>query len=100
MMSQNASPAADERLHGAGDLARLLLDPARAKGMAADSPARRLLEAASLTLNIAAFYLIVMLNKKLLKEPAKGGYVRDPAHFPRGATAFLRRDANHCCDFC
>jgi hypothetical protein len=97
-------PAADgERLWGVGDFARLLLDPAKAKGMAANSTARRLLEAASLALNLAAFYLIVMLNKKLLKEPAKGGYVRDPAHFPKGSTTFLSflcRDPNYYCDGC
>lgn len=63
------------RIDSLSDLAHLLLDPSRAKHIPADSTALRLLEAASLALNLAAFYLIVMLNKKLLKDPAKGGYV-------------------------
>ena len=35
---------------------------------------RRALEAASLLLNLIAFYLIVSLNKKLFKAKDKGGY--------------------------
>ena len=34
----------------------------------------RVVEGVSLLLNLLAFYLIVIANKKLFKDPAKGGY--------------------------
>ena len=51
---------------------------------------RRVLESASLILNILAFYMIVMLNKKLLTAPSKGGYVsihppKSPTHLQKSA---------------
>jgi hypothetical protein len=53
-------------------LLKCLSDPSVANGMPVNSAALRALEAASLVLNLAAFYMIVSLNKKLFKPPEKG----------------------------
>jgi hypothetical protein len=57
-----------------GDLVRLLLDPSKAARLPSSSILLRILEATALLLNLAAFYLIIILNKLLLKDRSKGGY--------------------------
>lgn len=52
----------------------MLWDPSQMSSIAPSSRLLRVVEVVSLLLNLAAFYLIVIANKKLFKDPAKGGY--------------------------
>ena len=62
------------RREGLANVARILWDPSQTASISPSSRLLRMVEAVSLLLNLAAFYLIVMANKKLFKDPAKGGY--------------------------
>ena len=77
---QHKKPAREGGLRpeGVRDILVLLQDPSKRTKFS--SGVVRGIETFSLLLNISSFYLIVMLNKMLLKAPAKGGYVR--AHLP------------------
>ena len=62
------------RRDGLANLVRMLWDPSQTASIAPGSRMLRVVEVVSLLLNLMAFYLIVIANKKLFKDPAKGGY--------------------------
>jgi hypothetical protein len=62
------------RRDGLASLLRMLWDPSQTSSIAPSSRLLRVVEVVSLLLNLLAFYLIVIANKKLFKDPAKGGY--------------------------
>ena len=72
--ASGAAVVGREARSAAEELLRCLLNPSAAQNIPQDSIARRVLEAASLVLNLIAFYLIVYLNKKLFREREKGGF--------------------------
>jgi hypothetical protein len=60
--ASGAAVVGREARSAAEELLRCLLNPSAAQNIPQDSIARRVLEAASLVLNLIAFYLIVYLN--------------------------------------
>jgi hypothetical protein len=62
------------RRDGLSSLFHMLWDPSKTTSIAPGSRLLRMVEGVSLLLNLLAFYLIVIANKKLFKDPAKGGY--------------------------